>query len=29
VRVMEGLERTMDWYVANLTTEQPRKVANV
>ena len=29
VRVMEGLERTMDWYVANLTTAQPRKVANV
>jgi len=29
VRVMEGLERTMDWYLANLTTEQPRKVANV
>ena len=29
VRVMEGLEKTMDWYLANLATEQARKVANV
>jgi UDP-N-acetylglucosamine 4-epimerase len=28
-RVAQGLERTIDWYVANLSTEQPRRVANV
>jgi UDP-N-acetylglucosamine 4-epimerase len=29
VRIMDGLESTMDWYVANLSATQPRKVANV
>ena len=29
VRVMEGLEKTMDWYLANLSTAQAKKVANV
>jgi UDP-N-acetylglucosamine/UDP-N-acetylgalactosamine 4-epimerase len=29
VRVMDGLERTMDWYVANLAPREERKVANV
>jgi UDP-N-acetylglucosamine 4-epimerase len=29
VRVLEGLEKTMDWYVANLAAETPRRVANV
>ena len=29
VRIMEGLERTMDWYVANLAPRAQRKVANV
>jgi UDP-N-acetylglucosamine 4-epimerase len=27
--VMDGLESTMDWYLANLSPEQERKVANV
>jgi UDP-N-acetylglucosamine 4-epimerase len=27
--VMDGLESTMDWYMANLSPEQERKVANV
>ena len=29
VRIMDGLERTMDWYVANLAPRDERKVANV
>jgi UDP-N-acetylglucosamine/UDP-N-acetylgalactosamine 4-epimerase len=29
VHIMDGLERTMDWYLANLSTEQARKVVNV
>ena len=29
VRLMDGLENTMDWYIANLSQPQPRKVANV
>jgi UDP-N-acetylglucosamine 4-epimerase len=29
VRIMDGLESTMDWYVANLSPAEPRKVANV
>ncbi|HEV3010910.1 MAG TPA: SDR family oxidoreductase [Burkholderiales bacterium] len=28
VRLMDGLERTMDWYVANLSPREARKVAN-
>jgi len=27
-RLMDGLENTMDWYIANLSQPQPRKVAN-
>jgi len=26
---MDGLENTMDWYIANLSQPQPKKVANV
>ena len=29
VRLMDGLESTMDWYVANLAPREERKVANV
>ena len=29
VRIMDGLESTMDWYIANLSPAAPRKVANV
>jgi UDP-N-acetylglucosamine 4-epimerase len=29
MRLMDGLEATMDWYVANLATPETRKVANV
>jgi UDP-N-acetylglucosamine 4-epimerase len=29
VHVMDGLGSTMDWYMANLSTEAPKKVANV
>jgi UDP-N-acetylglucosamine 4-epimerase len=29
VRLMDGLESTMDWYVANLAPRDERKVANV
>jgi UDP-N-acetylglucosamine 4-epimerase len=29
VRVMEGLRSTMDWYVANLSPSEERKVVNV
>ena len=29
VRVMDGLESTMDWYVANLCAAEPRSVVNV
>jgi UDP-N-acetylglucosamine 4-epimerase len=29
VRIMDALESTMDWYVANLSAEAPRRVANV
>jgi UDP-N-acetylglucosamine/UDP-N-acetylgalactosamine 4-epimerase len=29
MRIMDGLESTMDWYVANLSAERPRQVANV
>ena len=28
VRIMEGLQRTIDWYAENLPAEQERKVAN-
>jgi UDP-N-acetylglucosamine 4-epimerase len=29
VRLLDGLENTMDWYIENLTPVEPRKVANV
>jgi UDP-N-acetylglucosamine 4-epimerase len=29
VRLVDGLERTMDWYVATLAPRAERKVANV
>ncbi len=29
VKLMDGLEQTMDWYIANLSPAQPKKVANV
>jgi UDP-N-acetylglucosamine 4-epimerase len=29
MRIMDGLEKTMDWYVANLAPREERKVANV
>jgi UDP-N-acetylglucosamine 4-epimerase len=29
LRLMDGLEQTMDWYIENLAPAQPRKVANV
>jgi UDP-N-acetylglucosamine 4-epimerase len=29
MRIMDGLESTMDWYIANLSPAAPRKVANV
>jgi len=29
VRILDGLESTMDWYVANLSPAEPRRVANV
>ena len=29
VRIMDGLESTMDWYVASLAQREERKVANV
>jgi len=29
MRIMDGLESTMDWYIANLAPAAPRKVANV
>ena len=29
VRIMDGLERTMDWYIAQLAPRDERKVANV
>jgi UDP-N-acetylglucosamine 4-epimerase len=29
VRVMDGLQSTMDWYVANLSPAEPRRVVNV
>jgi UDP-N-acetylglucosamine 4-epimerase len=29
VKLMDGLEKTMDWYIANLSQPETRKVANV
>jgi UDP-N-acetylglucosamine 4-epimerase len=29
LRLMDGLEQTMDWYIENLAAVEPRKVANV
>jgi UDP-N-acetylglucosamine 4-epimerase len=29
VRLMDGLESTMDWYIENLSPAEPRRVVNV